>query len=310
MARSKYPISREFFPFNMFTPPMSPAFVRLAQRAMKPPKFLWNDPQLLVESRTIPAYQGGLIELFLISPKGLSGPAPCLVNFHGGGFVFEGYGSHYKMAMSYARGAQCKVVYVRYRLAPEHPFPCPQEDCFAALCWVHENAAALGIDPARIAVGGDSAGGTLSVSCCLMARDRGAAVRPLFQLLIYPWLDGRNNSPSNKRFTDTPMWNSTLSKKVGPIINPQPENTSLAYRSPVEAESLAGLPDAYVEVAEFDCLRHDGILYASLLREAGAQVEFQESQGTMHGFDTVFNAPTTQAMMGRRIDYMRRKFYE
>lgn len=305
---AKYPISKEFFPFNLFAPPMSKKFVLMAQKYMKTPGLLWKDPELDVQTRTIPGYQGGEIEVYIITPKDFPTPAPCLVNFHGGGFVFEGYNSHYQMAMAYAKEGRCKVVYVRYRLAPAHPFPVPQEDCYAALCWMHAHAAELGIDPSRIAVGGDSAGGTLSVVACLIARDRGAAVKPLFQLLVYPWLDGRNVSDSYRKYTDTPMWNSTLSKKVGPIINPDPESIPLAWRSPVEAKSHADPPPAYIEVAEFDCLHDDGVLYAKLLRDNGIPVEFHESKGTMHGFDTVFKAHTSQAMLKKRTAYIRRMF--
>jgi len=308
MAKTKYPISNEFFPFNKFTPPMSPWFVKLAQKHMKVPGFLWKDPELDVQSQMIPGYEGGEIELLILSPKTLSTPAPCLIHIHGGGFVLEGAASHYRLAMAYAKGAGCKVIYVRYRLAPEHPFPVPQEDCFAALCWAHDHATELGIDPARIGVTGDSAGGTLTAVACMMARDRSAAVKPLFQLLVYPSLDGRGISNSFKRYTDTPMWNSTLSKKVGPMINPDSDGLPVAYRSPAEAESHADLPAAYVEVAEFDCLHDDGVLYAELLRKAGVEAELHEVKGTMHGFDTVFHAPTSQAMIAKRIDYMKRMF--
>lgn len=308
MKKNRYPISREFFPFNLFTPPMSPGFVRLAQKGMKTPRLLWQDPDVRVETRRIPV-TGGEIEAYVLTPNGIADPSPCLVNFHGGGFVFEGYASHYQAAMAYAKGAGCRVVYVRYRLAPKHPFPTPQEDCYAALCWVHDHAAELGIDPDRIGVGGDSAGGTLTVTSCLMARDRGAAVHPLFQLLIYPWLDGRSESESYRKYTDTPMWNATLSRKAGPIINPDPESIPLYLRSPVEADSLAGLPPAYVEVAEFDCLHDDGVLYARLLQDAGIPAVLHEVPGAMHGFDTVFRAPTSQRMIGQRIAYMREMFH-
>lgn len=309
MAKTRYPISKEFFPFNRFTPPMSRWFVTLAQRWMKVPGFLWKDPALDVQSRMIPGCQGEEIEVFILTPKGIGKAAPCLVNIHGGGFVLEGAASHYQLAMAYAKGACCKVVYVRYRLAPKHPFPIPQEDCCAALCWVYDHAAELGIDRTRIGVAGDSAGGTLTVTACMMARDRGAEVRPLFQLLVYPWLDDRNCSDSYHRFTDTPMWNSTLSRRVGPMINPNPSATPKAYRSPVEAENHADLPHAYVEVAEFDCLHDDGVLYAELLRKAGVEVELHESKGTMHGFDTKFHAPTSQKMIAKRVAYMKRMFY-
>lgn len=309
MANTKYPISKEFFPYNKFKPPMSKWFVTLAQKGMKVPGFLWKDPEMKVQQLKIPGYQGDEIEVFLLTPQNIVEPSPCLVNIHGGGFVLEGAASHYYMAMSYAKEARCKVVYVRYRLAPKYPFPIPQEDCYAALCWVYDHADELGIDRARIGIAGDSAGGTLTVTSCMMARDRGAKVHPLFQLLVYPWLDDRNCSDSYQRFTDTPMWNSTLSEKVGPMINPNPDATPKAYRSPVEAENFVDLPPAYVEVAEFDCLHDDGVFYAKLLKEAGVEAELHESEGTMHGFDTKYTAPTSQKMINKRVMYMKRMFH-
>lgn len=304
----KYPISKEFLPYSLFTPPMNRPFVKLAQWAMKTPRFLWQNPALAVETHLVPVGQGAEIELYLLTPRGLATPAPCLVNYHGGGFVFEGSGSHFRLAMAYALEARCKVAYVRYRLAPAHPFPTPQEDAYAALCWLHANAQRLGIDPLRMGIAGDSAGGTLTAVVCQMARDRGAAVKPLFQLLVYPWLDGRNQSESHRRFTDTPMWNSTLSRKVGPLINPDPAATPPAYRSPVEAESLAGLPPAYIEVAQFDCLHDDGVLYARQLQQAGVEAVLHRVPGTMHGFDVVASAPTSKAMLLHRTAYMRNRF--
>ena len=153
MRRTKYPISKEFFPFNHFSPPMSRRFVQLAQKGMKTPGFLWKDPQLEVQSRRIPGYLGAEIEVFILTPKGLEAPSPCLLNIHGGGFVFEGSNSHFRLAMTYAKRALCKVVYVRYRLAPSHPFPVPQEDCYAALCWLYDHADELAVDRKRIGTG-------------------------------------------------------------------------------------------------------------------------------------------------------------
>ena len=142
----------------------------------------------------------------------------------------------------------------------------------------------------------------------MMARDRSSGIKPLFQLLIYPWLDDRNVSESYQKYTDTPMWNSTLSKNVGPMTNPDPSATPLAYRSPVEADSFDALPPAYIEVAEFDPLHDDGVYYAGLLTKTGIAVELLETKGTIHGFDTKVNAPTTRKMLNARVAYMRKMF--
>ena len=305
MTKGKYPISREYLPFSLFTPSVSREFVLQAQKYMKVPGFLWKDKEIEVTGRKIEGYQGGAVELLIMTPKGLSSPAPCLINIHGGGFVFDAAPYHYRLAFTYAKEARCKVVFVRYRLAPEHAFPSPQEDSFAAVKWVAEHTDALGIDPNCIGIAGDSAGASLSVASILMARDRGLPLRFCFQMLFYPWLDGRNESESFKKYTDTPMWNATLSKEVMPLINPEPEKTPLAYRSPVEAESLSGMPPAYIEVAEFDCLHDDGVLYASLLREEGIPVKLYETEGTMHGYDIRRGATETKRMIAKRVAFLR-----
>ena len=234
-------------------------------------------------------------------------PFGIFLNTHGGGFVYEATTSHYKHAVDYAKGAGCVVAMPKYRLGPEYPFPYPQEDCYAALEWLHQHADEIGIDPERVGIGGDSAGGTLAVTSCLIARDRESEIKPLFLLLIYPFLDNRSNSESFLKYTDTPVWNSTLSKQVKPLIDPHPEETPLAYKSPAEAD-LKGLPQAYIEVAEFDALRDDGVLFCKLLSDEGIDVEFHDTHGTMHGFDYMMNATTSQIMELLRIEYMKRKF--
>lgn len=311
MKIRKYPISREYLPLSMYTPSISPRGIELANKLYRMPRSLYKDPELNIETVKIPGYEDGEIELLLFTPAGIEKPAPCFYFIHGGGFVFEAASSHYRRAASIAKDAECIVAFVRYRQGPDYIFPYPQEDCYAALVWLHEHAEEIGIDPHKIGIGGDSAGGTLAVTSCLIARDRGRAdLMPLFQLLIYPFLDRRGESESYRKYTDTPMWNSTLSKQVNPIIDPHPEEIPLAYRSPVEADTLEGLPQAYIEVAEFDALRDDGILYSKLLQDTGIDVEFHDTQGTMHGYDYVLNAPTTMLMAILRIEYMKRKFSE
>ncbi|MBQ7599739.1 MAG: alpha/beta hydrolase [Clostridia bacterium] len=309
MSKTKYPISREFFPLNRFTATVDPRFVRLAQKFMKRiPGFVYRDPDVEAVERKIPSYNGGEIRLVIMSPKSLKEKRPCFIYLHGGGFVYEGTSAQFRHCLAYAKNAGCTVIYVYYRLAPDYPFPYPQEDSFCALTWIYGNADELGIDRERIGIGGDSAGGNLSVAVCMLARDRGTGIRPMFQLLVYPWLDGRNTSESFRKYTDTPVWNSTLSRDVEQLVDPDPSSLPRIYKSPVEAESFEGLPPAYIEVAEFDPLHDDGICFAGLLRSAGYEVELHETKGTVHGFDYKVKAPTTVKMIGSRISFMKKMF--
>ena len=302
----KYPISREFFPWNLFAPPISEKFLALAVPHMKPPRFLWQDQAMRVTSQEITSYDGEKINCFVISPRNLPDKAPCLLYFHGGGFVLEAAGYHYRNAMRYAKEVGCKVVFPQYRLAPKHPHPVFFEDCYAAMCWAYEQVEELGIDRSRMGIGGDSAGSTLAAGVCLMAQERQHPVKFQFQMLPYPFLDARNCSDSCRRFTDTPMWNSTLSHRIGPMTKVDQTKPDYVWYSPVEAESFAEFPPAYIETAEFDCLHDDGILYAGRLREAGIDVTLNETRGTMHGFDIAVKAPTTLAAMEQRIAFMKR----
>ncbi len=302
---AKYKINREFFPFSCFTPPISEKFLAMAVPHMKVPKFIYKDKELDVNRHEVESYDGEKIECFLMSPKSVEGKAPCLIYIHGGGFVLPAAGYHYKNAMRYAKEAGCKVIFINYRLAPKHPYPVFYEDCYSAMCWVYDNAEALGIDTSRIGIGGDSAGSTLAVGVCMMAKDRAHPVRFLFQMLPYPYLDARGNSESCEKYTDTPMWNSTLSDRIGPMTKVDQNTPNYVYYSPVEVENFEGLPPAYIETAEFDCLHDDGILYAEKLRAAGVDVVLNETNGTMHGFDIVQKAKTTREAIESRIVFMK-----
>ena len=307
---SKYKIDKAFFPFSIFKPPISEKFLKMAVPHMKTPKFIYHDKELDVVRHEIKSYDGKKIECFLMSPKAIAENAPCLIYIHGGGFVLAAAGYHYKNAMRYAKKVGCKVLFVNYRLAPQHPHPVFFEDCYAAMCWTYDHADKLGIDRSRIGIGGDSAGSTLAVGVCLMAKDRKHPIQFAFQMLPYPFLDARSNSESCKKFTDTPMWNSTLSKRIAPMTKADRGRPDYVYYSPVEAKSFAGMPPAYIETAEFDCLHDDGILYAEKLREAGIDVVLNETKGTMHGFDIVQSASATKAALKARIQYMKKRFHE
>lgn len=308
---AKYPVKKEFFPYSRIAPPIQNA--RIAGwmgSKMKPPVWVRRntDAEVSVTRHSLKSYDGAEISAFVFSPRKAEETLPCLVYYHGGGFFFEGAGYHYRLVKQYAMEADCRVIFAQYRLAPKHPHPTPAEDCYAVLRFAVENAGRLGLDAGKIAVGGDSAGGALAAAVCQMARDRGTEL-PLFQLLIYPVTDRRMNHPSCIQYTDTPMWNAKLSRLMWEGYVGKGSVSDVAYASPMEAKRFDGLPAAYVESAEFDCLHDEGLAYADALEAAGVPVWRNETDGTMHGFDIVKKAPTAKAAAKARIAFLRERFY-
>ena len=212
---------------------------------------------------------------------------PALIYCHGGAFLLGSPELEDPGCVRYALGASCAVISVDYRLAPEHRFPAGLEDCFAALKWAVRQHDGLGIDPARIAVGGSSAGGALAAALALMARDRGGP-EICYQMLIYPVLDDRLDTPSMVRFVDTPvfarptaaaMWRHYLGDEPAPVP---------AYAAPARAADLSGLPPAYIEACALDPLRDEDIAYASRLLQAANRTELHVIPGAPHGFDQFY----------------------
>ncbi|GAA0401124.1 alpha/beta hydrolase [Streptomyces luteireticuli] len=211
-------------------------------------------------------------------------PAPVLLAFHGGGFVLGSIHSEHRRALELACMSGCTVISVDYRLAPEHPFPAGLEDAYTILEWTAKNAAKLDIDPARIAVGGGSAGGGLAAGLALLARDRGGPAI-VFQLLLCPALDDRIQTLSASTFTDSPVFDSCALTQMWPLYLPGGDVSP--YAAPARAEDLTGLPPAYILTAEHDPLRDEGIHYATRLLDAGVPAELQQTTGTFHVFDHV-----------------------
>ncbi|WP_238173427.1 alpha/beta hydrolase [Kribbella speibonae] len=228
------------------------------------------------------------------------------VSIHGGGFVLGDLDTFEQAPVDVAAECDAIVVAPDYRLAPEHPFPAGLEDCYAALTWLAANAAELGVDPARIAVGGESAGGGLAAAVALLARDRQGP--PLcFQLLEIPELDDRLDTASMRAFVDTPLWNrpaGELSWKY--YLSGTPEVLGLQYAAPARAEDLSGLPPAFVQTCEFDPLRDEGLIYAQGLLAAGVRTEVHLYPGIFHGSELVKDAAISRRMASDRMDALRR----
>jgi len=306
--KRKYPINKEFFPFNKLTAPNNRFAITMARLFMHVPRFFLKDKEININKITIDGYKDEKFDIYVLNKKEIKENAPCIIYFHGGGFIFEATKSHYQLALKYAKDCDCKVIYVRYNLAPKYPFPYQQEEAFCALKYVYEHANELKIDKARIGLAGDSAGATLAVTSVLLSHRYGYNIDPLFHLLSYPRLDGRGVSDSNLRYTDVPMRNSKLSKKAHKYTDPNNIGFEAIYISPVEIDDLNFMPPAYIEVAEFDSLHDDGIIYSKRLKEFKIETELHEVKGTMHGYETKFNAPTTQKMISKRIEFINKMF--
>jgi len=308
MARTKYPIHPDFKRWENMNPPLTETSISILQKMMS--VLVLKEPitsKIPVDRVDIPVNDGDSIRALLYSPSNINANAPCLVYYHGGGFVLPAGPFHYTLAKEYAVRAECKVLFVDYRLAPKHPFPTAPEDCYAAYQWVLASAKELSIDFARIAVGGDSAGGNLATVVCLMARDRGLAV-PCAQMMIYPVAGMKMSTESMRKYTDTPMCNSKDAEKYNRFYMQDATAGNHEYYSPYEAESLARLPTTYIETAEFDCLRDGGILYAERLRKFGVTVELYNTVGTIHGFDIVLGSSIVKECIDMRVAFLRKTF--
>ena len=241
---------------------------------------------VVITDHTVPGPEGApdvLVRVYAPEGEPPAGGRPALLDIHGGGFVVGSVEMEHGFGVHLARELGLLFATVEYRLAPEHPFPAGVEDCYAALCWLHANADALGVDPGRVAVGGQSAGGGLTAGTVLLARDRGGP--PIcFQFLGIPELDHRLDTASMRAFVDTPMWSRPQAiKSWERYLGPDHDGEVSPYASPSIAPDLAGLPPAYVTTMEFDPLRDEGIFYALRLLEAGVNVELHSFPGTFHG---------------------------
>ena len=296
--------------FPPITPDMIPV-VRQGLPGQEPPTDaeLERGGAFTVEERAVPGPDGEPdVRLLVCRPTGATTPLGAVYWIHGGGMVLGDNRSGVQEALDWAQELQLVVVSVEYRLAPEAPHPGPVEDCYAGLLWTVEHAGEIGIDAERIVVAGASAGGGLAAAVALLARDRGAPALA-GQLLIYPMLDDRNDSPSAVQMGDLGTWGRTANDtgwtallgeaRGGPDVSP--------YAAPARAEDLSNLPPAFVDVASTENFRDEDVAYATRLWRAGGRAELHVWPGGFHGFDTF--APQTvisREARAARLRWLRR----
>jgi len=226
----------------------------------------------------------GLIKFRAYRPLGApAGPLPTLIYYHGGGFVIGNIATHDSTCRRLANKSRCQVISIDYRLAPEHPFPAPIDDGLAAFRHIRDNAESFGVDPTRLAVGGDSAGGQMAAVVCQTCRDAGEAM-PAFQMLIYPATDSSKQSGSRKSFAEGYFLSKALMDWFWKAYVPAGADLADLRLSPLLAKDLAGLPPAFVLTAGYDPLRDEGRAYADRLIDAGVKTTYVNYPGTIHGF--------------------------
>lgn len=209
-------------------------------------------------------------------------PMPALLFFHGGGFTIGSIDTHDRLCRVLAAGADCLVYSVDYRLAPEHPFPAAADDAFDALAWLNAEALSLGVDPARIAVGGDSAGGTLAAASALHARDTGVDL--VLQMLIYPGLASRQDTDSHQRLARGYLLDADVVQWFfRQYLRSEIDRDDWRF-APLMAPSVARVAPAWIALAQYDPLLDEGLSYAERLRSSGVPVTAIVYEGMIHAF--------------------------
>jgi acetyl esterase/lipase len=245
---------------------------------------------------------GDPLRIRIFSPSAAGGPRPALLWMHGGGFIVGHPESDQARSIALCRSLDIVVATVNYRLGPNHPFPQPLEDCHEALAWLHAQAGTLGIDPARVAVGGASAGAGLAAGLALLAHDRGGP--PIaFQLLVYPMIDDRTSLRTDIDERRLRMW-SRRSNYTGwrSYLGQEPGGQGIpAYAAPSRREDLSGLPPAWIGVGTCDLFLDEDIAYAARLNAAGVPCTLKMVPGAFHTFDLV--APKAHVAADFRQSY-------
>ena len=222
------------------------------------------------------------VRVYHPDPQFHDGPAPCLVFLHGGGWTIGDLDTHDNICRHLSLYGRCAVVSVDYRLAPEHRFPAAVVDAVGATRWVHDNAARLRIDPERIAVGGDSAGGNLAAVTAIALR--GSDVPLCYQLLLYPSTDMGYEWPSHQRLAEGHFLTRSALLWFRDNYLSSPGDIADWRASPLRCTDLSGLPTAYIVTAGFDPLLDEGRAYAERLTAAGVEVGYECFEGMIHGF--------------------------
>ena len=257
---------------------------------------------------TVESYQGLKLKTDIFEPSNEKEKLPCLIYVHGGAFSYKASSYHKKLACMYAMKAKCRVFFPDYHLLPEYPYPAAYQDVLSLYKYVLENSDEFQVDAERIGIAGDIAGGAIAALIC-SSYERYGLKPPCVQMLVYPVTDATMRTDSMKRFLDTPLWNAINNKRMWSYYCGDLKGEEIYCASPMHSALPRMIPDTYIETAELDCLHDEGILYGEKLREAGAQVELNETRGTIHGYDSAIHSQIAMRNIEKRVSFLRKGFY-
>lgn len=256
---------------------------------------------------TIKGYKGLKFKVEIFEPADVKGKLPCLIYVHGGAFSYKASAYHKKLACIYAAKVRCRVYFPDYHLTPKYPYPAAYNDVLALYKYIMENAKEFGIDNEKIGIAGDSAGASIAALIC-NNYERENLKRPCVQMLVYPLVDVDMQTDSMKKFSDTPLWNSQNNKRMWRYYCNNLKSEDIYGASPMHSSLPEEFPYTYIETAEYDCLHDEGIIYGKRLREAGADVEINETIGTIHGYDSAINTQIAVSNVKKRILFLKNGF--
>ena len=266
-------------------------------------------PQITVTKRSVPGPAGAPeVPVIVYLPQGAKQPLPALLWIHGGGYVIGSAAEDDASVRALVDQIGCAAVSVDYRLAPETVAPGSVEDCYAALKWLHANAAELGVDPNRIAIGGASAGGGMAAALGLLTRDRGE-IPLVFQLLIYPMLDDRTVTTADPHpYTGEFLWTHAANHfGWAALLGHEPGAEGVSpYAAPARAADLAGLPPTFISVGALDLFLEEDMEYARRLMRGAVPTELHIYPGAYHGFNLMPTARVSQAYSRDMLAALRR----
>lgn len=285
---------------------------RTDQPAVPDPAPIIGDRAIDIVDRTVPGPPGAPeLAVTVLTPRGVPGTKPALVNFHGGGMMMGDRSMDTGRLADLVDELGVIAVNVEYRLAPEHPHPAPVEDCYAGLTWTAASCAELGVDPDRLVVMGGSAGGGLAAGVALLARDRGGP-QLAGQLLLCPMIDDTGQTVSTRQYEDSGTWTAQLNRLGWSALLGDGAGSDAVseYAAPARAGDLSGLPPAFIEAGAAEVFRDENVAYAQRIWATGGQAELHIWSGAFHGFDMFApDSAITRAALGTRRSWFERVLF-